>query len=80
MDRNLFGVKNNEKIIQNRYVFFHIKSTFWKQSNKRNRKYTNSCIEKSGKNNPTQIENFKKAIDYGKLNNVEVKITINGGK
>ena len=30
--------------------------------------------------NPTQIENFKKAIDYGKLNNVEVKITINGGK
>ena len=30
--------------------------------------------------NKSQIENFKKAIDYGKLNNVEVKITINGGK
>ena len=30
--------------------------------------------------NQLQIENFKKAIDYGKLNNVEVKITINGGK
>ena len=30
--------------------------------------------------NQSQIENFKKAIDYGKLNNVEVKVTINGGK
>ena len=27
-----------------------------------------------------KIENFKKAIDYGKLNNVEVKITINRDK
>ena len=30
--------------------------------------------------NQSQIENFKKAIDYGKLNNVKVKVTINGGK
>ena len=30
--------------------------------------------------NQTQIENFKKAIDFGRLNNVEVKVTINGGK
>ena len=30
--------------------------------------------------NQSQIENLKKAIDYGKLNNVEIKITINGGK
>ena len=30
--------------------------------------------------NQSQIENFKKAIDFGRLNNVEVKITINGGK
>ena len=26
------------------------------------------------------MENFKKAMDYGRLNNVEIKITINGGK
>ena len=32
------------------------------------------------KNKPTQIENFKKAIDFGKLNNVKVKVTINGDK
>ena len=30
--------------------------------------------------NQSQIENFKKAVDYGRLNNVEVKVTINGGK
>ena len=30
--------------------------------------------------NQSQIENFKKAIDFGRLNNVEVKVTINGGK
>ena len=30
--------------------------------------------------NQSQIENLKKAIDYSKLNNVEIKITINGGK
>ena len=30
--------------------------------------------------NQSQIENLKKSIDYGKLNNVEIKITINGGK
>ncbi len=30
--------------------------------------------------NQSQIENLKKAIDYGKLNNVEIKIIINGGK
>ena len=30
--------------------------------------------------NQSQIENFKKAIDYGKLNSVKVKVTINGGK
>ena len=30
--------------------------------------------------NQSQMENFKKAVDYGRLNNVEVKVTINGGK
>ena len=30
--------------------------------------------------NQSQMENFKKAVDYGRLNNVEIKITINGGK
>ena len=30
--------------------------------------------------NQSQKENFKKAVDYGRLNNVEVKVTINGGK
>ena len=30
--------------------------------------------------NQSQIENLKKAVDYGRLNNVEVKVTINGGK
>ena len=30
--------------------------------------------------NQSQIENFKKAIDFGRLNNVKVKVTINGGK
>ena len=30
--------------------------------------------------NQSQIENFKKAIDFGRLNNVEIKVTINGGK
>lgn len=30
--------------------------------------------------NQSQMENFKKTVDYGRLNNVEVKVTINGGK
>ena len=30
--------------------------------------------------NQSQMENFKKAVDYGRLNNVEIKVTINGGK
>ena len=54
-----------------------------------NKKYLNSVdINKRVVNivvddkplNQSQIENFKKAIDFGRLNNVEVKVTINGGK
>ena len=54
-----------------------------------NKKYLNSAdINKRIVNivvddrplNQSQMENFKKAVDYGRLNNVEVKVTINGGK
>ncbi|BBM36914.1 hypothetical protein JCM16774_1860 [Pseudoleptotrichia goodfellowii] len=30
--------------------------------------------------NQSQIENLKQTIDYSKLNGVELKVTINGGK
>ena len=61
-------------------MYFFILNLLFGNSQTKEIESTQTLVLKVEKNNPTQIENFKKAIDYGKLNNVEVKITINRGK